>query len=274
MQSHLEERRSRPEDIIEADFYSYVSAANDAISPFDLSIRSTLSQHDRSRVFALVNTTSDPITQLSTSHSADEISFLKRLLDAMFETYNTRRQEVMAITSMQAVRLHKRPVDRRNETQNGSATQGSEGQGLTMAGAERMLKELVQEGWFEKSRAGFYSLSPRALIELRHYLLTTYNGLDEDDEMDEAADRRQDKVKLCAACKDIVTVVRCKNSSMGGFDWLLSYFEARANDVRREIVHVGCTISVPIVSFEHKKQKAVQRARHNGGRNILLVRRQ
>lgn len=69
-----------------------------------------------------------------------------------------------------------------------------------------MLKDLVQEGWFEKSRAGFYSLSARALIELKHYLLTTYNVTDEDEDVDET-DRRQDRVKLCAACKEIVTMV-------------------------------------------------------------------
>ena len=184
-----------------------MAAANDAISPFDLSIRSTLSQHDRTRIFALVNTTSDPITQLATTHSADEISFLKRLLDAIFETYNTSRQEILAITSMQAVRLHKTPAERHNETQNGSTTQGSEGPGLTMIGAEKMLDDLVQEGWFEKSKAGFYSLSPRALIELKHYLITNYNNTDEDEEMEGSEEGRQDKVKLCAACKEIVTVV-------------------------------------------------------------------
>ncbi|KAI9785418.1 MAG: hypothetical protein M1816_000433 [Peltula sp. TS41687] len=200
-----EGKQTRPQDVSEGDFNSYVSAANDAISPFDLSIRSTLSQHDRTRIYALVNTTSDPITQLATTHTADEISFLKRLLDAMFETFNTTQQEVMAINSMQAVRLHKPSGGRLNETQNGSATQESEGQGLTMVGAEKMLKDLVQEGWFEKSTAGFYSLSARALIELEHYLLSTYNVMDEDEEMDER-ERRQDKVKLCAACKEIVTI--------------------------------------------------------------------
>ena len=121
----------------------------------------------------------------------------------MFETYNTPRQEIMAITSMQAVRLHKAPTEDRKGTQNGSATQGSVGQGLTMGQAEKVLKTLVEEGWFERSKKGFYSLSPRALMELRGWLIETYNDLD-DDEDDED---RVLKVKLCFACKEIITQV-------------------------------------------------------------------
>ena len=180
-----------------------MAAANDAISPLDLAIRSALSQHDRARVYALVNTTSDPLTQLATTHSADEIAYLKRLLDAMFETYNAPRQEVLAVPAMAAVRLHKPPATERHETQGGGATQGSASQGLTMVAAEKMLRDLVLEGWLEKSRAGFYSLSPRALMELKYYLLLTYNGADDDEEDDD----RLDRVKLCFACKEIVTLV-------------------------------------------------------------------
>lgn len=146
-----------------------------------------------------MNTTSDAITQLATTHTADEISFLKRVLDAMFETYNTRREEVMAITSIQAMRLNKPPA---RAVQNGDATQGSSGQGLTMGQAEHMLDSLVAEQWFELSDKGYYSLSPRALMELRGWLTETYNEQEgEDDE--EAVNR----IKTCQACKEIVTVV-------------------------------------------------------------------
>lgn len=190
------------EDVTEADFNAYISAANNAISPFDLEIRSTFHQISRQRIYALVNSTSDPITQLATVHTADEISFLKRVLDAMFETYNTPRHEIMAITSMQAVGLAKASSDRR-QTQNGSETQGTAGQNLTLMQAEKMLKSLVEEGWFEKSRKGFYTLSPRALMELRGWLLETYN--DDDDEDEDGG--RVLKIKQCFACKEIITTV-------------------------------------------------------------------
>ena len=122
----------------------------------------------------------------------------------MFETYNTSRHEIMAITSMQAVRLCKAPAEAPRETQNGSATQGSAGQHLTMKQAEKMLKALVEEGWFEKSARGFYSLSPRALMELRGWLLDTYNDVEDEEDDDEV---RPMRIKRCFACKEIITVV-------------------------------------------------------------------
>lgn len=206
-----EKRETFPEDVTQADFNSYISAANNAISPFDLEIRSTYHQTTRSRIYALVNSTSDPITQLATIHTPDEISFLKRVLDAMFETYNTPRHEVMAITSMQAIKLHKTLTEDGPQTQNGSATQGSAGQSLTMGQAEKMMKTLVEEGWLEKSIKGFYSLSPRALMELRGWLWETYNDLDEDEGDEERASK---KIKQCFACKEIITTgQRCPKKS-------------------------------------------------------------
>ena len=201
---HFSERKETlAEDITEADLNAHIAAANTRISPFDLEIRSTFHQTTRKRVYALVNSTSDPIIQLATVHTADEISFLKRVLDAMFETYNTTRHEIMAITSMQAVRLAKPPDNDRRETQDGSTTQGVAGQGLKMVEAEKMLKTLVDEGWFEKSKKGYYSLSPRALMELRGWLIETYNDVDEDNDDDE----RVPRIKQCVACKEIVTTV-------------------------------------------------------------------
>lgn len=155
-----------------------------------------------------MNTISDPIAQLATTHTPDELAYLKRVLDAMFETYNTRRHEIMAITSTQAVQLHKAPSEAsRRETQNGSTTQGSSGQGLTMVQAEKILQGLVEEGWFEKSRKGFYSLSARGLMELRGWLVETYNDVGEEE--DEEEEQPIPKVKNCFACKEIITVVRC-----------------------------------------------------------------
>lgn len=197
----------------EADFNSYISAANDAIAPFDLEIRSTLHQLTRKRVYALVNSTSDPITQLATSFTPDEISFIKRVLDAMFETNNTIRHEVMAVKPIQATKLHKPPSNRR-ETQNGVETQGSSGQGITMLQAERVLKSLVDQGWFEMSKKSYYSLSPRALMELRGWLMETYNEDDSDEEGNENVHQR---IKTCQACKEIVTTV-----SSSSFSWYRS----------------------------------------------------
>lgn len=142
--------------------------------------------------------------QLATTYSADEIAFVKRVLDAMFDTYNTRRLEAMVITQMQAVQLAKVSSGdanrRESSTQQQSQGQGGSVQSLGMSQAEMVMKRLVDEGWFEVSRKGFYSLSPRALIELRGWLAETYNE-------DNGDGGRTNKIKFCAACKDIITVV-------------------------------------------------------------------
>lgn len=199
------------DDITEDDLSTFVAAANSAISPFDLEIRSTLPQLQvddpfgetiaPERVYALVNTTSDGLTQLATTYTADEISFVKRILDRMFEANNTRIAEVMAVNSIEAIQQSK--VSGENRRESGSATQATQGgaaQPLSMTQAETVLKQLVEDGWFEKSRKGLYTLSPRGLMELRGWLVATYN-----DENEEG--RRINKIKFCAACRDIITVV-------------------------------------------------------------------
>ena len=160
-----EGREILPQDINLDDLNSYISEANQKLSPLDLEIRSTFHQQTRERVYALINTTSDPLTQLATTYSADEIIYVKKLLDEMFDGKNNKgRREAMCVSGIDAIQAA-RNKDNRRETQNGNATQSSSGM-LSLREAETMLNKLLAEGWLEKSRAGFYSLSPRGLMEL------------------------------------------------------------------------------------------------------------
>lgn len=202
------DRPTLENDVSQEDLDNYISTLNFAISRFDFEIRSTFHQTSRQQVYALVNTTSDALTQMATIHSADEIAFVKRVLDAMFDTYNTPRAEVMAVTSMQALKLAK--DNGRREEGNAQAQQSSGG--LTMSQAEDMLSSLVDEGWFEFSTRGFYSLTPRALMELRGWLMDTYNDQPVDEEEDDYEEERYERIKFCQACREIVTVgQRCPN---------------------------------------------------------------
>lgn len=208
-----------------------------------------------------MNATEDPIIQLATSHTADEISYLKRVLDAMFETNNTSRQEIMAITSMEAVRLCKAPVENSRETQNGSATQGTSGQHLTMVQAEKMLKALVEEGWFEKSSRGFYSLSARALMELRGWLLDTYNDPEDAEDDDE---ERQIRIKRCLACKEIITAVSVTRRPCCQEVIRLADSEIRVNDARHWRVRAGSMMFAGRLSFGRRNRPNVPCARRIG----------
>jgi non-structural maintenance of chromosomes element 1 len=191
------ERQVQPQEVTPQIFDSYMNMAADALSLVDYEVRNTLHQVTRKRIWAVVNTTSDPSTQLATTYTPDEISFIKRVLDAVFESYNSPRMEALCINEMQAIKLRK-PTQR--NTQAGAEESQSQGdKGLKTSDVEKVLSGLVSEGWFEKSRAGFYSLSPRALMELRSWLVNSYN------DPDAGADEWQ-RVKFCVACKEVITI--------------------------------------------------------------------
>jgi hypothetical protein len=197
-----DEDEIRRDQITDEHFHEAIDKAAEAASLFDYEIRSTAHQVTKRRIWALVNTTSDPQTQLATSYNPEELSFIKRVLDAMFEKFNTPRMEVMAITEMQAIKLA-RPNRRESQIDMETQTQAAVDKGLKHSEVETALASLVEGGWFEKSQEGFYSLSPRALLELRPWLVETYND-------PELGPRDWQRIRLCEACKDIVTMgLRC-----------------------------------------------------------------
>lgn len=195
-------RRSSPGDITEDMVRHFVGKAREAVAPLDYDIRSTYHQMTKELVWALINAHSDPSTQLATSRTPDEIAFIKRVLDAMFETYNTQRQEVMAVTAAQARKVARPPArESRNAAEEDDEPQPQQAadRGLKHSEVERLLPSLVEEGWFESSQDGFYSLSPRSLMELKTWLLEAYNDPD-------AGPEDWQRIKFCEACKEIVTV--------------------------------------------------------------------
>ena len=203
--------RSDPVDpaaITQEDLDDYVRAARSALGPLDYDIRRAQHQLTREWVYALINVHSDPGTQLATTHTPEEIAFIKRLLDAMFETYNTRRMEVMAVDEAQALKVS-RPRNTGRESNAASdvgrgdqAPPASANKGLKHSEVLALLKSLVAEGWLEKSRDGFYSLSPRALLELWSWLMATYNDPEQD----------WQRIKFCEGCKEMVTTgQRCSD---------------------------------------------------------------
>jgi len=208
-----EGRTIDPEDITQEHLSSYISKANTAISPFNFEIRSSLRQVPNSsdqdspvrppeRVYALVNVHVDALTQLATTYTPDETAFVKRILDYMFDTNNTRTTEGMVVTAIQATHLAKvSSADTNRRRSTNAETQGGAAQSLTMTQAETVMQNLLVEGWLEKSRKNYFSLTPRALMELRSWLCDTYNYVNENG-------RKVERIKFCAACRDIVTVVR------------------------------------------------------------------
>jgi non-structural maintenance of chromosomes element 1 len=103
----------------------------------------------------------------------------------MFDTGNSIHEEVFAVRSTEAANLC-----------------SSTGVGLTKTAGEAAVDTFIREGWLEKSRAGFYTLSERGLLELRSYLTDMFNDLEEEGE-----GTRIDKIRTCHACQEIITKV-------------------------------------------------------------------
>lgn len=194
-----------PDQVTDDQVRHFISKAREAVAPLDYDIRSTYHQTTKEQIWALVNAHSDPSTQLATSRTPDEISFIKRVLDAMFETNNTKRMEVMAVNAAQARSVGRPPARNGNDNHDADddedQPQQAADRGLRHSEVERLLASLVDEGWFELSEGepGYYSLSVRSLMELKTWLLEEYNDPD-------AGPEDWQHIKFCEACKDIVTV--------------------------------------------------------------------
>ncbi|XMA14935.1 hypothetical protein WAI453_007726 [Rhynchosporium graminicola] len=185
------------DDVTEADLNSYISAAAEAISPFDYEIRTTQHQVTKERVWAFVNSVSDPLSQIATIRTTEETFYIKRFLDAMFVTFNTRRREVMSMNSFQALDLKKASRETFNE--EGSQEQAVD-KGLSADQVEDLLRSLATEGWIARSQEGYFSLTPRALMELKSWLVETYNDISPEN------DEEWQPIKRCIACSEILTI--------------------------------------------------------------------
>ncbi|KAK1756004.1 Nse1 non-SMC component of SMC5-6 complex-domain-containing protein [Echria macrotheca] len=187
-----------PDSVKWEDFEHYIQAARSAVESLDFDIRATRHQVlNGERVWVFINAQSDAPTQMGTVRTPEEVSYLKRLLDAMFNEYNTPRMEVMAVDEAQALKVSRPQRSRESGVNNQANGEGSAAadRGLKHSEVLSLLSSLVAEGWLEKSRHGFYSLSPRSLVELWSWLVETYNDPEDD----------WQNIKFCEACKEIVT---------------------------------------------------------------------
>jgi hypothetical protein len=194
-----------------------IQTVNSKLEFFDYEIRSTRDQLSKDTVYALVNNASDALTQFATTFTASEIAYVRRVLDYMFETNNSSIRQVMAIKHTEASQLARlskrnRQSQARQSQINGDAedTQATQAQdtGISITEADLVLERLVSHAFFQKSNAGYYSLAPRALMELRAYLKETYNL-----SADETEDGREVvRIRDCEGCREIVTHgIRCNN---------------------------------------------------------------
>jgi hypothetical protein len=206
-----EEARMTADSLDQSVLDNFIYLARDAVTAFDYEIIRAQDQITKDWIYVLVNTRSDLSTQAATSHSPEELAYIKRLFDAMFDTHNTPRMEVMALNESQALQLARIAPPRQSqgradrEETGGPGTRAATLRGLKHSEALSFLQSLIHEGWLEKSRAGYFSLTTRSLAELQNWLVETYNDTDVNDD-------EWQRIKTCLSCKDIVTVgQRCSD---------------------------------------------------------------
>ncbi|KAH3954391.1 non-structural maintenance of chromosomes element 1-like protein [Parastagonospora nodorum] len=212
MTAHNPERPWTAGDVTQPHLTSTIQTINARIEHYDFEIRSMKDQHTKLTVYALVNKTSDSLTQLATKFSASEIAYIRRLLDYMFETNNTHTREVMAIKHTEASQLARIRRARQSQVNGEEAESQAQDAGISIQEADEVLITLQNEGFFQKSPASYYSLAPRALMELRAYLKETYN----EPASSPAADDAVIRIRDCEGCREIVTHgVRCNDKDCG-----------------------------------------------------------
>ncbi|KAF2828884.1 hypothetical protein CC86DRAFT_199400 [Ophiobolus disseminans] len=196
-------------DVTAPHITSTLQTINAKLSSYDFEIRSTKDQHTKLTLYALVNKTSDALTQLATKFSPAEIAYIRRVLDAMFETNNTHTREVMALKHTEASNLARPRRNRQSQINaDEDATQTTDA-GISIPEADLVLTSLVHSSFLQKSRAQYFSLAPRALMELRGYLKETYND-------PPFSDDPVIRIRDCEGCREIVTHgIRCNNRECG-----------------------------------------------------------
>ncbi|TKY88883.1 hypothetical protein EX895_002124 [Sporisorium graminicola] len=164
----------------EAAYQAMYDEATKHLSVLDLEIRRLRDQQTGEHMLALVNTKADKLIQGATRYTANEIAFIKKLVEEIFKA----KKETYSLPALEAVRL-------------GSKVRTH----LTRDATEELLKNLVDHRWIDYSSDGIYTLSTRSLLELRNYLQSEFG---------------EDYYHTCTHCKDLVTLgIGCMNTSRG-----------------------------------------------------------
>ncbi|CAK7199751.1 hypothetical protein SEUCBS139899_002434 [Sporothrix eucalyptigena] len=210
----------QPDDITFDILRQYISQAKAALAPLDFDIRSATNERsigsgsggtaNDHRVWVLVSTDSDPKAHLAVLFTPRKLAFIHRLLDAIFDTYNTPHVEALCFTGKQAIKLSRPPRTSEGPSEAGgeASQQQTKPMGLKHSVVYSLLDSLVRQGWLSKSTRGFYALTTRALLELEPFLVETYNTPEPAGAATPGTTWQ--RIKYCAACRELITSgLRC-----------------------------------------------------------------
>lgn len=220
------------DDVTYETLRQYINQAKNALMPLDFDIRSATNERavsngggrgynsNDNRIWVLVSTDNDPKSHLAVLFTPRKLAFIHRLLDALFDTYNTPRIEALCITEQQALKLSRPPRTSARQSvganaEGAGAGAGADADGNAAASRDKGLKHsvvlsllasLVRQGWLSKSAQGFFALTTRALLELEPFLVDQYN----EEAAGTTAATTWQRIKYCAACRELITSgLRC-----------------------------------------------------------------
>lgn len=170
------ERLAFIEGFTERRLDATIEQINDRLHLLGYEVTKTKSQDTQEINYVFVNTINDTPSKISTTHSPKEIEVIKKIIETIIVE---SEEESFVITSSDALKICSRTAQ------------------LGPSDSERLLRELVNEGWLNRSHKGRYSLSIKALAELKRTLIDKY-GL-------RSKDSLEGRITLCTGCNEIVT---------------------------------------------------------------------
>ncbi|KAI8618104.1 Nse1 non-SMC component of SMC5-6 complex-domain-containing protein [Chytriomyces sp. MP71] len=147
-------------------FAAFMSALNEHLAFLDLEFASLADPDSGRRYWALVNTAADDVAQFATTLNANEIAFLKKVIQLIM----TADDGVFQIPVSEA--LHESKLAK-----------------LTMQATETLIDTIIGSGWLAKNEHGWLRLGLRAIMELKTYLKEEF----------------EDQVQYCSVCKELCT---------------------------------------------------------------------
>ncbi|KAM5151529.1 non-structural maintenance of chromosomes element 1 homolog isoform 1-T3 [Mantella aurantiaca] len=142
----------------------FVSIINKNVQPVFMQIRKGTDENDGKKYFALVNLAENDITKMALDYTESELELFRKTMDLIIDSesgFASSTNILNLADQLQTKKMKKKEI-------------------------EQLLQNFVQDKWLIE-REGEYSLHTRCIIELEHYIQSTY----------------QDMVKTCNICHNI-----------------------------------------------------------------------
>jgi hypothetical protein len=181
-----------------------IDLINNKLRDLGYKITKTISQISAEPYYVYVNTLPDEPAKVSISRSAKEISIVKKMIDYIV---SESENEGFLIPMRDALKF-------------------CSYEGYSGPAGLQFLQSLVNEGWMNVTKKGDYTLSLRALAELKPMLIEKYGVKTLEGSNDDGG-----VLNVCVGCRDLVTIgLRCHNEDCNArFHKHCHAYYARAN---------------------------------------------